>query len=262
MGILDKFKLDGKVALVTGGGQGIGRAFCLALAEAGADIAIVDIVEETAKKVAKEVEDLGRKSIVVKTNVMDRDQIDEMVLTITEKLGKLDIAVNNAGIGLPGTAEGMTRENWDRTLGIDLTGVFMCCQSEALQMMAQGTKGKIINVGSISGVVANSNIAYGVSKAGVIMLTKRMAVEWGMYGINVNAISPSWCITPMTDRVPEATKQRWKELTPMGWAETPDDLLGTLVFLASDASDYVTGQNVIVDGGHLLSVWLDKAPSK
>lgn len=262
MGILDKFKLDGKAALVTGGGQGIGRGFCLALAEAGADVAIIDINEETAKKVAKEVEALGRKSIVIKTNVTDRDQIDEMVMSVAEKIGKLDIAVNNAGIGLPGTAEGMIRENWDRTLGINLTGVFMCCQAEVLQMIAQGTKGKIINVASISGVVANANLAYSVSKAGVIMLTKRMAVEWGMYGINVNSLSPSWCLTPMTEKVPEATKKRWKELTPMGWAETPEDLFGALIFLASDASDYVTGQNLIVDGGHLLSVWIDKAPSK
>ena len=136
MGILDKFKLNGKVALVTGGGQGIGRGLSLALAEAGADVAIVDKNEETAKKVAKEVESLGSESIAVKTDITDRDQIDEMVMSVSEKFGKLDIAVNNAGIGLPGTAEGMSIENWNRTIGINLTGVFMCCQAEAFQMIA------------------------------------------------------------------------------------------------------------------------------
>lgn len=261
MGILDMFKLDGRSALVTGGGQGIGRGFCLALAEAGADVAVVDMNEQTAQTVAKEIEALGRKSVAVKTNVMDRDQIDEMMMTVVDKLGKLDIAVNNAGIGRPGRAESMTLDDWNLILGVNLTGSFLCCQAEAQQMISQGNgKGKIINIASISGITANSVVAYGASKAGVIMMSKRMAAEWGKYGINVNCISPSWTITPMTDRVPAETKQRWKELTPIGRVETPEDMYGALVYLASDASDYVTGHNLVVDGGHTVCVWVDKVP--
>ncbi|MEM2094878.1 MAG: SDR family oxidoreductase [Candidatus Bathyarchaeia archaeon] len=260
MGVLDMFRLDNRVALVTGGGQGIGRGFCLALAEAGADVAVVDVNERTANAVAKEIEALGRKSVAVKTDVTDRDQVDEMMLTVVETFGKLDIGVNNAGIGRPGRAESMTLEDWNLTIAVNLTGAFLCCQAEAQQMISQGRGGKIINVASISGITANSVVAYGASKAGVIMMTKRMAAEWGKYGINVNCISPGWTITPMTERVPAETKQRWKELTPLGRLETPEDLYGALIFLASDASNYVTGHNLVVDGGHTVCVWIDKVP--
>jgi NAD(P)-dependent dehydrogenase (short-subunit alcohol dehydrogenase family) len=259
MGVLDLFTLEGKKALVTGGGQGIGRGFCLALAEAGADVAVVDVNDVTAAAVAEEVRAMGRNAVAIKTDVTVPDDVEEMALIVEEDLGGLDIAVNNAGIGRPGTAEGMTKANWDLTIAINLTGVFLCCQAEA-QIMIPQRKGKIINTASISGIMANAVVAYGASKAGVIMLTKRMAAEWGKHNITVNCLSPSWTITPMTDRVPDETKKRWKDLTPLGRVEVPEDMYGALVFLASDASNYVTGQNLVVDGGHTLSVWIDGAP--
>jgi NAD(P)-dependent dehydrogenase (short-subunit alcohol dehydrogenase family) len=259
MGVLDLFNLEGKKALVTGGGQGIGRGFCLTLAEAGADVAVVDVNEVTAAAVAEEVQALGRNAVAIKTDVTVPDDVEEMALIVEEELGGLDIAVNNAGIGRPGTAEGMTKANWDLTIAINLTGVFLCCQAEA-QIMIPQRRGKIVNTASISGTMANAVVAYGASKAGVIMLTKRMAAEWGKYNINVNCLSPSWTVTPMTDRVPDETKKRWKDLTPLGRVEVPEDMCGALVFLASDASNYVTGQNLIVDGGHILSVWIDGTP--
>jgi gluconate 5-dehydrogenase len=259
VGVLESFNLKNRVALVTGGGQGIGRGFCLALADAGADVVVVDINEQTAKSVALEVEAFGQRALPVKADVTDRNQVDEMILATVEKFGRLDIGVNNAGIGRPGRAESMSLEDWNLTIGVNLTGCFLCCQAEAQQMISQG-KGKIINVASISGIVANAVVAYVASKAAVIMMTKRMAAEWGKYGINVNCISPGWTLTPMTERVAAETKRRWKELTPLGRIGVPEDLYGALIFLASDASDFVTGQNIVVDGGHTLSVWIDKIP--
>lgn len=263
MGILDSFKLDGKAALVTGSGQGIGRTYALALAEAGADVLIADINEKTGPLVVEEIRALGRRSVFVRTDVTRPDEVQRMVDTAVAEFGGLDIAVNNAWAGgragsFKGTrnsAETMPMDEWDFIHNLLLKGVVICCQAEAQAMMKRG-RGKIINMASMSAHIMNANIAYCSAKAGVLGLSKRLAVEWGSYNINVNCISPSYTLSPARRRDTQENRDLIRSLHPMGWHERPEDLAGTLVYLASDASNYVTGQEVIVDGGHTLNVWL------
>lgn len=259
MNALELFKLDGRVALVTGGGQGIGRGYALALAQAGAAVVVADINELTGNHVAQEVRDLGRESMFVPCDVTAQDQVQSMVDAIVKRFGKLDVGVNNAGIGMGDKAtiaeELVSQEDWERVLAVNLTGVFLCCQAEARAMMKQG-RGKIINTASMSGRIANAAVGITASKAGVIHLTKLLAARWGSYNINVNSISPTYLLSWMHRRTPEARRATMRSLHPMGWLERPEDLHGPIVFLASDASNYVTGHDLLVDGGHTLNAWL------
>ena len=265
MGVLDLFKLDGKVALVTGAGQGIGRAYALALAEAGADVAVADINERTGSRVADEITALGKRSRFVKTDVTQAEQVEALVSTTVSALGSLDIAVNNAWAGgryfTPPPAEEFPLEDWDFTLNLALRAIFVCSKAEARVMKTRG-RGKIINMASMSARIANASVAYCSAKAGVVMLTKRLAAEWGQYNINVNCISPSYTLSPARRKDSEENRERIRSLHPMGWHERPDDLCGTLVYLASDASNYVTGRDIVVDGGHTLNVWLQPLSRK
>ena len=259
MGILDQFKLDGKVALVTGAGQGIGRAYALALAEAGADVAVVDINEKTGRHVAREIEALGRRSVYVRADVTKPDEIEAMVVTTAAELGSLDIAVNNAWAGgrfiAPPPPEEFPLDAWDFTMSLLLRAVFVGCQAEAKAMRMRG-RGKIINAASISATIANTGVAYSAAKAGVVMLTRSLAAAWGKFNINVNCISPSYTLSPARRTDTKTDRDLMRSLHPMGWYQRPDDLCGTLVYLASDASNYVTGRDIVVDGGHTLNVWL------
>jgi sorbose reductase len=254
MRILDKFRLDGKTALVTGGAMGIGKAFCLGLAEAGADVAVADIDEATAKQTAAEVSILGRRSLPLKVDVTKPEEVHSMVQSVVNTFGHLDIGVNNAG-GARGArwAENITVENFDFGLILNLRTVFNCAQEEALVMIPQ-KKGKIINTASIAGSVVISQATYSASKAGVIMLTKVLANEWGRCGINVNCISPGRTVTRGASWVnfPDTVKERWANAIPLGRLGQVNDMVGSLIFLASEASDYVTGLNLIVDGGSSL----------
>ena len=261
MGVLDLFKLDGKKALVTGGGQGIGRGYALALAQAGADVVIVDINEVGGKNVVEEVKALGRDSVFVYCDVTKKEQVQNMVDTTVKEFGRLDRGVNNAGIGRRGLDEDMSKEDWDAVMAVNLTGVFLCCQAEGRVMIKQG-RGKIINTASMSATIANASAAYNASKAGVVMITKTLAAKWGKYNINVNCISPSYLLSPMHARTPKEMRDRMRELHPMGWFERPEDLYGPIVFLASDASNYVTGHDLMVVGGHTLNVWLEPIDRK
>jgi NAD(P)-dependent dehydrogenase (short-subunit alcohol dehydrogenase family) len=257
--VLDLFKLDGKVALVTGAGQGIGRAYALALAEAGADVAVADINVTTGRRVADEIAALGRRAAFVKTDVMQAEEIERMVAATLAELGGLDIAVNNAWAGgrfaTPAPAEEFPLEEWDFILNLALRAIFVGCQAEARVMRKKG-RGKIVNMASMSAGIANAAVAYCSAKAGVVMLTRRLAAEWGKYNINVNCISPSYTLSPARRRDPQENRDLIRSLHPMGWHERPEDLCGTLVYLASDASNYVTGRDILVDGGHTLNVWL------
>ena len=257
MADLSLFDLTGKKALVTGGAVGIGRACAVALATAGADVAITDIDASTGRKTAAEIKALGRDSMFVSCDVTSKPQVQAMVKAVVRRFKRLDIAVNNAGIAILGADEDLDQPSWDKVIAVNLTGTFLCAQAEAQQMIRQSpTEGKIINIASMSARIANCNASYDASKAGVVHMTRTLAAEWGRFNINVNCLSPSYVLTPMHASTPVPVRRRIRELTPLGHVERPEDLHGAVVFLASAASNYVTGLDLVVDGGHTLNAWL------
>ncbi|MEX2648904.1 MAG: SDR family oxidoreductase [Alphaproteobacteria bacterium] len=259
---LSLFDLTGKKALVTGGAQGIGRACATALAMAGADVAILDINPRMGAYAVESLEALGSRSFFVRCDVADADQVEASVGTVAQRFGRLDIAVNNAGIYIPGADEAHPKRDWDKVIGVNLTGVWLCAQAEARRMMAQSPAGgKIINTASMAArIISDANGAYAASKAGVVHLTRTLAGYWGRYNINVNCFSPSYVMTPLEASKSEAERQVIRDLTPLGHVERPEDLHGPVVFLASKASDYVTGHDLLVDGGHTVNTWLGPLP--
>jgi NAD(P)-dependent dehydrogenase (short-subunit alcohol dehydrogenase family) len=257
MANLSWFDLTGKKALVTGGAVGIGRACAVALATAGADVAIVDLDARTGRKTAAEIKAMGRDAMFVQCDVTNKKQVQAMVKAVFRRFKRLDIGVNNAGIAILGADETLDQAAWDKVIAVNLTGTFLCAQAEARQMIGQRpVEGKIINIASMSARIANCNASYDASKAGVVHMTRTLAAEWGRFNINVNCISPSYVLTPMHASTPTPVRQRIRELTPLGHVERPEDLYGAVVFLASAASNYVTGHDLVVDGGHTLNAWL------
>jgi NAD(P)-dependent dehydrogenase (short-subunit alcohol dehydrogenase family) len=255
---LSLFELTGKSALVTGGAVGLGRAAAHALAMAGANVAIVDINEEVGIRTAASIRsEFGVRSVFVHCDISEGPEIERMTNDVVKALGRVDIAVNNAGLGLPeGNGENLAALEWERILRINLTGVFLCAQAQARYMISQlPPGGKIINVGSMYGLIAGGNVAYNTSKAGVIHLTRSLAAEWGRFNINVNCVSPSWVMTPGMIETPESVRAQIREVTPMGHVQRPQDIHGAIIYLASAASDFVTGHNLVVDGGHTLNTW-------
>ena len=254
MGILDKFKLDGKKAYVTGSTRGLGKVCALALAEAGADVAIIGTKIETAEAVAKEIaEKTGVQTIGVQADVTQPADVDAMMEKILDAFGTLDIAFNNAGIATVANAEDLSVEDWDRTLDVNLKGVFLTSQA-AGRVMLKKKKGSIINMASMSAHIANipMNVChYAASKAGVIQLSRNMAAEWAPHNVRVNVVSPGYHMTEMTAQFTELHKQ-WLPRIPMGRIADPEELAGIIVFLASDASSYTTGAEIITDGGYTL----------
>jgi len=257
MADLSLFDLTGKKALVTGGAVGIGRGCAMALATAGADVAIVDVDAETGRKTADEIKALGRDALFVTCDVTRRSDVQAMADEVVARFGRLDIGVNNAGIAILGADEALDQADWDKVIAVNLTGTFLCAQAEAQKMIGQSpVEGKIINIASMSATIANCNASYDASKAGIVHMTKTLAAEWGRFNINVNCISPSYVLTPMHASTPTVVRQRIRELTPLGYVERPEDLYGAVIFLASAASNYVTGHDLMVDGGHTLNAWL------
>ena len=257
MADLSLFDLTGKSALVTGAAVGIGRGCAVALARAGASVAVVDLNEAAGSRTVQEIRSMGRQAIFVHCDVTKRDQVQTMVRRVAEEFGRLDLAINNAGIAILGADEEIAQEAWDKVIAVNLTGVFLCAQAEAQQMTRQTpTEGKIINIASMSATIANCNASYDASKAGVVHMTKTLAAEWGRFNINVNCISPSYVLSSMHASTPLAVRQRIRELTPLGHVERTEDLHGAVIFLASAASNYVTGHDLMVDGGHTLNAWL------
>ncbi len=245
--------LKDKTAIVTGAGQGIGKEIALKLAREGADIALCDIDEESLKKTAAEIADLGRKSYAYKCNVSDFASVDETVNKILDNAGKVDILINNAGLTRDSLMMRMKEEDWDLVISVNLKGVFNFTKSVCRPMLKQRS-GKIVNIASIIGLVGNAGQAnYAASKAGVIALTKTAAREMASRGINVNAVAPGFIQTRMTDVLSEDVKQQMLKAIPLGHFGKPGDVANVVLFLSSDLSSYVTGQVVIVDGGMVMA---------
>lgn len=255
--ILERFRLDGQVALVTGGGQGIGRALAHALGEAGAKVAVAARHTELVETVANELHDKGIDSLAITADVTDNDQIENMVRRIVDHWGSLTIGVNNAGFGRWRDAVDVTLEDWDETMDVNLKGVYFCAQAEAKVMIPKGY-GKIINIASMSGYIVNrpqKAPVYNISKAGVLHLTKCLAAEWAPMGIRVNSISPGYTLTQqlevnLTTPEGQAKVPVWLSHTPMERFAKLTDLQGAVVFLAAPVSDFVTGSDILIDGGY------------
>jgi NAD(P)-dependent dehydrogenase (short-subunit alcohol dehydrogenase family) len=253
--VLDTFSLEGQVGVVTGGGQGLGKAFCLAFAEAGADVVVAEINPDTGQQTAAEIQKLGRRSLYIETDVCSKESVNAMVAKTAAEFGKLDFIMNNAGITIWREAETVPEEEWLKLMNVNVNGVFYCCQAAANQMIEQGTGGRIINIASMSGLIVNRpqcQASYNTSKAAVIHLTKSLATEWAQYNIRVNSISPGYMEGPMAGPFFENPEIGgvWFDAIPMHRAGKPAELCPVAVLLASNASSYMTGANVVIDGGY------------
>ena len=245
--------LPGKVAIVTGGRRGIGKAIALALAEAGVDIAICDRVIEDGevKAVADEVQQLGRRSLAVRADITHKADVDSLVQRVVDEFGVIDILVNNAAMNIRAPLLELGEDGWDRVIDTDLKGYYLCSQAVGKRMVDQ-KGGNIINIASTAAIKAAPEMgAYCIAKAGVVMLTRVLALELAQYNIRVNAIAPYMVKTKFSQPLwgaPETLKQIESEI-PLGRLAEPGDIIGSVLFLASDASSYITGHTIIVDGG-------------
>ena len=253
---IDKLKLEGRVAVVTGGGQGIGAACARALGEAGAMVVVADLDEERAKTCVAELEELGIRATALHLDVSKSADVDAAVARIVAEHGQVDVLVNNAGVARSDVpAEDTSDEHWRFHMDINLDGLFWCCRAFGRQMLQQG-KGSIVNIGSMSGFIVNKpqpQSFYNASKAGVHHLTRSLAAEWGARGVRVNAVAPTYIETPLTEfgikENPEMYKV-WLDMTPMARVGQPDEVASVVHFLASDAASLVTGAIVNADGGY------------
>ena len=257
MNARDLFDLTGRSAIVTGGGSGIGRDMAQALAEAGANLVLCARKVERCEQAAEELTELGVKTLGLRCDVRDPEEVQRVVDRATEELGRIDILVNNAGTSWGAAPEEVPLEGWQKVIDVNLTGVFLFAQAVGRTMIADGRGGKIVNIASVAGLggapaeVMNA-IPYHASKGGVIAFTRDLACKWARHGINVNAIAPGWFPSDMSRFVLERSPQIVERI-PLQRFGGPDDLKGAILYLASAASDYVTGHTLVVDGGQ--SAW-------
>lgn len=248
--------LTGRVAVVTGGSIGLGRQIAEGLAEVGANIVLRARKQERCQQAAEEIQRLGVKALALACDVKNRASIQDAVEATLSEFGHIDILINNAGISWSAPAEEMSLEDWNKVIETNLTGTFLCAQAVGKIMIRQG-RGKIINIASVAGLGGAPPelpaIGYHASKGGVISFTKDLACKWALHNIQVNAIAPGWFPTHMSNRVLEHHKDLFLSQIPMRRFGGEHDLKGAAVFLASDASDYVTGHVLVVDGGQ--SAW-------
>ena len=251
--MLPSMRLDGKVAVVTGAGSGLGRAIAIAIAEAGADCVCTELPErmQALEPVCEEIERLGRRGLALPLRLPDLASIDSLLARVIEHTGTIDVLVNNAGVNIPRDALDVTEEDWDRVLDVNLKGSFFMSQRVGRTMKERGG-GKIVNIASQNGVVGYyKRAAYCSSKAGLVNLTRVLALEWAPFRINVNAVGPTFILTPLTQSTFDDPVMREDLLRriPLGRVGQPEDVVGAVVFLASPAADLVTGHTLLVDGG-------------
>ncbi len=247
----DLFSLENKLAIVTGGNQGIGKVVARYLADAGADIALVDINDAT--EVAEAIEaDYGVSACSYICNVTDSAAVDEVMNCIADEMGCPDILFNNAGIVYHKEGVDLNDDEWLKVVDVNLNGVFYVARAFAKHLKASGKGGSVINTASMSGLIVNTpqpQASYNATKAAVIQLTKSLAIEWIELGIRVNCISPGYIKTELTDSVRADWQEYWLGLIPMKRMGTPEELAGAVIYLASDASSYTTASNIVIDGG-------------
>jgi NAD(P)-dependent dehydrogenase (short-subunit alcohol dehydrogenase family) len=254
MSVLDAFSLSGKVSVVTGANRGIGRALTHALADAGSDVVLLVRDRAGAASAVTELETLGVTALIVTADVTDAGEVDQAVSEIMAQMGQVDILVNNAGTCIHRPALEVTPEEWRRVMDVNVDGVWNCAQAFGRQMVAQRS-GVIVNIGSISAQIVNRpqwQPGYNASKAAVHQLTKSLAAEWAPYGVRVNALAPGYIKTEMAPVDDPRFRQHWIEDAPMRRYATPDELGPSVVFLASDASSFMTGSVLVVDGGYTV----------
>lgn len=243
---------NGKKALVTGSGSGIGKSIALLLADLGADIVVNDISMENAKQTAKDVIEKGRKALVSNANVVQDNEVKKMFESIEAEFGRIDILVNNAGITKDALLMDMSETQWDQVMDVNLKGVFLCCRYAA-KIMSEHQSGKIVNISSASALIGNiGQVNYVASKGGVASMTKTLAKELARYNIRVNAVAPGYIRTPMTESVPEKVEKYIIGQIPLRRAGEPEEIANTVAFLCSDMSSYITGQILSVSGGMVV----------
>ncbi len=253
MGVLNQFGLCGRVAIVTGGSKGLGRAMALGLAEAGAKLVVVSrtqsLIEETADEIIKK----GGEALAVPTDVRSEEDVERMVALVAEKYGRIDILINNAGIGGSRKVVTMTADEWSNMMDTNVKSIFLAVRAVGKVMIRQRS-GKVINVSSVLGKGAlPRSMHYGASKAAIIHMTKTLALEWAPFNIHVNGIAPGWFLTEMTKDQQEGENREFLvRRIPFGRFGNPEEMVGLAVFLASDASNYITGDTVFIDGGYSL----------
>lgn len=244
--------LKGKCAIVTGGGRGIGREICLALALRGADVAVADVLETDAAETARRISEMGRRSMSVTCDVSKPQDVSRMFDGVAAELGGVHILVNNAGITRDNLIMRMSDEEWNSVISVNLTGTFNCCRVASKIFMKQRF-GRIVNIASVVGIMGNAGQAnYCASKAGIIGLTKSIARELASRNVNANAIAPGYIDTEMTQALSEKAQSELLSMVPLGRAGTAEDVANLVAFLVSDDADYITGQVVNIDGGMVM----------
>jgi len=254
--ILDRLRLDGRRALITGAGQGIGRAFAHALAEAGAHVAVIDLDRERAETVADELRAKGAEALALGADVSDDGAAEGYVGAVLDAWGGLEIAVNNAGVNRNSAAEDTTTGEWDEVFALNTRAVFLGCQAEARMMLRAGY-GKIVNTASMASLIVphpQKQAAYNSAKAAVVQLTRTLAAEWADRGVRVNCMSPGIIRTALIEQSPALRPlvEEWLTQIPLGRLGEVTDLQAGIVYLASGASDYMTGHNLVIEGGQTL----------
>ena len=254
--VLSKFNLEGKVAIVTGSGRGLGKAMAVSLAEAGADVVVTARSFEQVRETSQEVEKLGRKCLAVKTDVTSKEDVDALIRKTLDQFGSIDILINNVGMAIVKDLMNTSPEEWQKQIDTNLTSAYLCCRAAGKHMLEKGS-GKVVNVATVAGVRGKWKMSgYGASKAGVIQLTKTLAIEWARYNVMVNCIIPGIFYTSATKSVLDDDKMREirTRKVPLKRIGEPEDIGPLAVFLSSAASDFITGAVIPIDGGELAKL--------